>query len=254
MLEKARDLPCDVVVLDLEDSVAPEAKDAARNAVCAAVKNYGRREVVVRINPLASSHGKADLEAVRAAAPDAVLLPKVERAADVHDATGSLAIWAMIETPLGVLNAAAIAASGVACLALGTNDLLKSLHAKPLPDRRNLWPHLSATVLAARAYGASVIDGTYNDIADDVGFAESCVQGRAFGFDGKSLIHPGQIESCNRIFAPSPEDVLQARRIIEAFDNNPGKGAIALDGRMIERLHAEEAMRILALNGAIESR
>ncbi|HKU55385.1 MAG TPA: CoA ester lyase [Rhizomicrobium sp.] len=254
MLEKASSLPCDVVVLDLEDSVAPEAKAAARDAVCAAVKSYGRREVVVRINPLASSHGAADLEAVRAAAPDAVLLPKVERAADVHDAKGSLAIWATIETPLGVLNAAAIAASGAACLVLGTNDLLKALHAKPLPDRRNLWPHLSATVLAARAYGASVIDGTYNDIADDVGFAESCVQGRAFGFDGKSLIHPGQIESCNRIFAPSPEEVLQARRIIEAFDNNPGKGAIALDGHMIERLHTEEAMRILALNGAIERR
>ncbi|HJS45800.1 MAG TPA: CoA ester lyase [Rhizomicrobium sp.] len=254
MLEKARDLPCDVVVLDLEDSVAPEAKDAARDAVCAAVKNYGRREVVVRINPLASSHGRADLQAVRAASPDAVLLPKVERAADIEAAKGPHPIWAMIETPLGVLNVAEIAASGVACLAMGTNDLLKALRAQPLPDRRNLWPHLSATVLAARAYGASTIDGTYNDIADDIGFTDSCAQGRAFGFDGKSLIHPGQIESCNRIFAPSPEDVLQARRIIEAFDNHPGKGAIALDGRMIEHLHAEEAMRILALNGAIESR
>ena len=160
----------------------------------------------------------------------------------------------MIETPLGVLNAAAIAASGAACLAMGTNDLLKALRAQALPDRRNLWPALSATVLAARAHGASVIDGTYNDIADDAGFAENCAQGRAFGFDGKSLIHPSQIESCNRIFAPSPDEIAQARRILEAFEKNPGKGAIALDGRMIERLHAEEAQRVLALHETIAGR
>jgi citrate lyase subunit beta/citryl-CoA lyase len=258
MLEKARGLPCDVVVLDLEDSVAPEAKNTARDAVCAAVKNYGNREVVVRINPLASSQGKADLQAVRAAAPDALLLSKMESAADIESARGllpvSLSIWAMIETPLGVLNAAAIAAGGAACLAMGTNDLLKALCAQPLPDRHNLWQALSATVLAARAHGAGVIDGTYNDIADDAGFAESCAQGRAFGFDGKTLIHPSQIESCNRIFAPSREEILQARRILEAFEKNPGKGAIALDGRMIEHLHAEEASCILALADAIESR
>lgn len=254
MLEKARGLSCDVVVLDLEDSVTPEAKGAARDAVCAAVKNYGPREVVVRINPLSSPYGQADLQAVRAAAPDAVLLPKVEYATDIHSTKGPLPIWAMIETPLGVLNVAAIAASGVACLAMGSNDLLKAMRAQPLPDRRNLWPALSATVLAARAHGASVIDGTYNEITDHIGFAESCAQGRAFGFDGKTLIHPGQIESCNRIFAPSPEEVLQARRILEAFENNPGEGAIALDGRMIERLHAEDAIRILTLADAIGSR
>jgi len=254
MLEKARGLPCDVVVLDLEDSVAPEAKDSARDAVCAAVRNYGPREVVVRINPLGSSFGKADLRAMHAAAPDAVLLSKVESPADIHVAKGPHPIWAMIETPLGVLNVAQIAASGVACLALGTNDLLKAMRAQVLPDRRNLWFALSATVLAARAHGASVIDGTYNDIADGTGFAESCAQGRAFGFDGKTLIHPGQIESCNRIFAPSPEEISQARRILEAFAQNPGKGALALDGRMIEGLHAEEAQRILALAGAIEGR
>jgi len=258
MLEKARDLPCDVVVLDLEDAVAPEAKDAARDAVCAAVKNYSRREVVVRINPSSSPYGNADLQAMRAAGPDAILLPKVESPADIEAAKGPLpapvGIWAMIETPLAVLNVADIAASGTACLCLGTNDLLKAMRAQPLPDRRNLWPHLSATVLAARAHGASVIDGTYNDIADSAGFAESCAQGRAFGFDGKSLIHPGQIESCNRIFAPSPEDVLQARRILDAFAKNPGKSVLAVDGRMVERLHAEEADRILALAGVIESR
>jgi len=252
MLEKARDLACDVVVLDLEDSVVPEAKDAARDAVCAAVNNYGRREVVVRINAIGTPWHQADLKAVRAAGPHGLLLSKVETAANVEAVKGPLPVWAMIETPLGVLNAADIAASGAVCLCLGTNDLLKTMRAQPLPDRRNLWPALSATVLAARAHGASVIDGTYNNIADQGGFAESCAQGRAFGFDGKTLIHPGQIESCNRIFAPSPEEIAQARRILDAFAENPGKGAIALDGRMVERLHAEEATRILALAGAIE--
>jgi citrate lyase subunit beta/citryl-CoA lyase len=254
MLEKARELPCDVVVLDLEDSVASEAKGSARAQVCAAIRNYGQREVVVRINPLGSPQGKADLEAVNAALPDALLLPKVESAGDIRAAEGRLPVWAMIETPMGVLNVAEIAASGAACLAMGTNDLLKAMRAQALPDRRNLWPALSATVLAARAHGASVIDGTFNDIADDAGFAESCAQGRAFGFDGKTLIHPGQIESCNRVFAPAPEEIIQARRILEAFEKNPGKGAIALDGRMIERLHAQEAERLLALHQAIESR
>jgi citrate lyase subunit beta/citryl-CoA lyase len=254
MLEKARTLSCDVVVLDLEDSVAPQAKNAAREAVCAAVKHYGGREVVVRINPLASPHGRCDLDAVHAAAPDAILLAKVESAADIAAAQGAIPIWAMIETPPGILNVAAIAAGGAQCLAMGTNDLLKAMRAQPLPDRRNLWAALSQTVIAARAHGLSVIDGTYNEIGDAPGFAESCVQGRAFGFDGKTLIHPGQIEICNRIFAPSAEDIAQARRVIEAFAHNPQAGAIALDGRMVERLHAEEAMRLLALAAAIESR
>jgi citrate lyase subunit beta/citryl-CoA lyase len=254
MLEKARTLSCDVVVLDLEDSVAPEAKDTARQAVCGAVKQYGGREVVVRINPLASPHGRCDLDAVHAAAPDAILLSKVESAADIAAVKTSVPVWAMIETPLGVLNAAAIAAGGAECLAMGTNDLLKAMHAQPLPDRRNLWAALSQTVIAARAHGRCVIDGTYNEIDDAAGFAESCAQGRAFGFDGKTLIHPGQIEACNRIFAPSADEIAQARRIIEAFAQNPGKGAIALDGRMVERLHAEEAERLLALAAAIESR
>jgi citrate lyase subunit beta/citryl-CoA lyase len=181
------------------------------------------------------------------------LLPKMEGPADVHAVKGSLAIWAMIETPLGVLNVEEIAASGIACLAMGSNDLLKAMRALPLPDRRNLWPALTATVLAARAHGTNVIDGTYNEITDDAGFAESCAQGRAFGFDGKTLIHPGQIESCNRIFAPSPKEIAQAHRIVDAFEKNPGKGAIALDGRMIERLHAEDAARILALADATGS-
>ncbi len=254
MLEKARTLPCDVVVLDLEDSVAPEAKEAARAIVCAAVKVYGAREVVIRINPLSTSWGKADLAAACAIAPDAVLLPKVERASDVTALQGGIPVWAMVETPLGVLNVADIAASGAQCLAMGTNDLLKAMHAQALPDRRNLWAAMTGTVIAARAHGLSVIDGTYNEIADAAGFLQSCIQGRAFGFDGKTLIHPGQIEACNRIFAPSAEEIAQARRILDAFAQNPGKGAIALDGRMVERLHAEDARRVLALADAIGRR
>jgi citrate lyase subunit beta/citryl-CoA lyase len=256
MLEKARGLPCDVVVLDLEDSVAPEAKQSARTAVCAALKDYGRCEVVVRINPLASPFGQDDLDAMRVAGPNAILLSKAEGAADIAAAQGSIPVWAMIETPLGVLNAAAIAEAGAECLAMGTNDLLKAMHGQSLPDRRNLWTALSQTVIAARAYDRSVIDGTYNAIGDAAGFAESCAQGRAFGFDGKTLIHPGQIEACNRIFAPSADEIAAARGILAAFDRpeNRDKGAIALDGRMVERLHAEEARRLLALAVTIESR
>ena len=254
MLEKARALNCDVVVLDLEDSVAPEAKEAAREAVCAAIKSFGAREVAVRINALSTPWGQADVTALQSAAPDALLLPKVERAADIAAIAGPIPVWAMIETPVGVLNVANIAAGGAELLAMGSNDLLKSMQAQSLPDRRNLWSALSQTVIAARAHGLSVIDGTFNEIADDAGFLESCLQGRAFGFDGKTLIHPGQIEACNRIFAPSPEELLQARRILAAFQQNPCKGALLLDGRMIEGLHAEDARRLLALAAAIEGR
>ena len=254
MLEKARGLACDVLVLDLEDSVAPEAKDAARAAVCAAVKNYHGREVVVRINALATAPGRADLDAVQQARPDAILLPKVDRAADIAPAKGGIALWAMIETPLSVLNVAEIAASGVECLAMGTNDLLKAMRGRHLFDRHNLWAAMSLTVTAARAYGLSVLDGTHNEIDDLRGFDEACGQARAFGFDGKTLIHPLQIAPCNRAFSPSLDEIAQARRILEAFARNPDKGAIAVDGRMVERLHAEEAQRLLALAEAVEGR
>lgn len=254
MLEKARGLVCDVVVLDLEDAVAPEAKEAARAQTCAAVRNYGGREVAVRINPLSSREGKADLEAVRRARPDAILLAKVENPADIAAARGDIPVWAMIETPKAVLNLSGIAASGVASLILGTNDLLKSMRGQTLPDRRNLWAVLTQTVVAARAHGLGVIDGTYNDIHDQEGFTQACVQGRAFGFDGKTLIHPSQIEAANRVFAPSPDEIAEARRILDAFAQNPGQGVLALDGRMIERLHAEEAQRLLSLADAIAGR
>ena len=254
MLEKARGLRCDVLVLDLEDAVAPGTKEAARVQVCAAVGNYGGREVAVRINPLSSPEGRADLEAVRRAKPDAILLPKIEGAADITAAGGDIPVWAMIETPKAVLNLSDIAAGGVTCLLAGTNDLLKSMRGQTLPDRRNLWAVLTGTVVAARAHGLCVIDGTYNDISDEEGFAQACVQGRAFGFDGKTLIHPSQIEAANRVFAPSPQEIALARRVLEAFAQNPGKGVLSLDGRMIERLHADEAQRLLTLADTIAGR
>jgi citrate lyase subunit beta/citryl-CoA lyase len=229
-------------------------KETARAQVCAAVGNYSGRETVVRINPLSSPDGKADLEAVRQARPDAILLAKVESPADIAAARGDMPVWAMIETPRAVLDLSAIAASGVACLLLGTNDLLKSMRGHALADRRNLWAVLTQTVVAARAHGVSIIDGTYNDISDEDGFAQACAQGRAFGFDGKTLIHPSQIQDANRIFAPSPDEIAEARRVLDAFAQNPGKGVLALDGRMIERLHAEEAQRLLDLAATIAGR
>jgi citrate lyase subunit beta/citryl-CoA lyase len=250
MLEKARTLPCDVVVLDLEDSVAPEAKAAARQAVCAAVKNYGKREVVVRINAADAD----DLAAVSAARPDAILLPKIKTPDDIAFARGDIALWAMIETSMAVLNLAAIAGAGVEAIALGTNDLMNDMRAQPMGDRRNLWGVLNQAVIAARAHGVGVIDGTFNAIADAPGFAAECAQGRAFGFDGKTLIHPGQIDICNVTFAPSEEEIARARHIIAAFAREPGKGAIALDGRMVEKLHMQEAERLIAFAGAIAER
>ncbi len=250
MLEKARTLASDVVVLDLEDSVAPQAKGAAREAVAAAVRGFGGREVVVRINAADTPWHDTDISAMLRAAPDALLLSKLTDAGEIRATrarTHGMPLWAMIETPAAVLNVADIGASGVVCLTVGTNDLLKAIHGRALPDQRNLWFALSQTVLAARANGLAAIDGAYNGIADDAGFAENCVQGRAFGFDGKTVIHPAQIETCNRLFAPSAEEIAEARRIIAAFAQEPGKGAIAMDGRMVERLHAAEAERILAL-------
>lgn len=252
MLEKARTLACDVVVLDLEDAVAPQHKDEARDAACAALRGFGDREVVVRINARGTPWFDADLAAVIAAKPDAVLLPKVDGTDDI--VTSDVPVWAMIETPKAVLNLAAIAASGVTTLCLGANDLMKSLHAKPMPDRRNLWAVMTDVVIAARAHGLTALDATYNAIGDEAGLADACAQGRSFGFDGKTLIHPSQIDICNRAFSPSEDEIAQARAVLEAFVQNPGKGAIALDGRMVEKLHADEAERILKLSDAIRAR
>ena len=256
MIEKARGLKADVIALDLEDAVAPDRKDTARKQACEAVGAFAGRETVIRINALDSVWGKYDLAAVRATGADAVLLPKVAGAADVIAAKSDIPVWARIETPMAVLNVSAIAASGAACLCLGTNDLLNAMRGTPLPDRRNLWSVLTQTVIAARAHGLGVIDGTFNDLQDADGFEAACVQGRVFGFDGKTLIHPGQVEACNRVFAPSVEEIAAARRLLAAFDapENRNKGAFALDGRMVERLHADNAARLIALAEAIAER
>jgi citrate lyase subunit beta/citryl-CoA lyase len=261
-LEKARNLPADALILDLEDAVAPDAKDIAREQVCAAVaaRGFGKREVIVRINALSTPWGAADLKAAAEAAPDAILVPKVSAPAElaaVEQGLGNakVAIWAMVETPVAILNIGQVAATGgrLSCFVMGTNDLIKEMHGLHTPDRMNLAAALSLSVLAARANGLAVIDGVYNDIQDTEGFAASCRQGRAFGFDGKTLIHPSQVESCNAIFAPSPADVEAARKVIAAFDlpENKGKGAIKVDGRMVELLHAEIARATVALSDAI---
>jgi citrate lyase subunit beta/citryl-CoA lyase len=216
--------------------------------------------VIVRINALSTPWGAADLKAAAAAAPDAILVPKVSAPAElaaVEQGLGNakVAIWAMVETPVAILNIGQVAATGgrLSCFVMGTNDLIKEMHGLHTPDRMNLAAALSLSVLAARANGLAVIDGVYNDIQDTEGFAASCRQGRAFGFDGKTLIHPSQVESCNAIFAPSPADVEAARKVIAAFDlpENKGKGAIKVDGRMVELLHAEIARATVALSDAI---
>lgn len=261
-LEKARALPADALILDLEDAVAPDAKPLARNQVCEAVseKRFGKREVIIRVNALSTPWGETDLRASVSAGPDAILIPKVSNPRDLADiearlGTAKIAVWAMMETPLAILNAREIAAGGgrLACFVMGTNDLIKEVRGRHTPDRQNLSAALGICVAAARAYGLSIIDGVYNDIQDQEGFRAACLQARGFGFDGKTLIHPSQLVSCNEIFAPSAEEVDAARRILAAFERpeNNGKGAIAVDGRMVELLHAEIARNTVALADAI---
>jgi citrate lyase subunit beta/citryl-CoA lyase len=259
-IEKARTLPADALILDLEDAVAPDAKDKARALVCEAVQaqGFGKREIVIRINALSTQWGEADLQSAIAAAPDAILIPKVSSAADIGDhrlSSLGIALWAMIETPRAILDIASIAGAGgrLACFVMGTNDLVKEMRGAHLPARENLSAALALSVMAARAHGLAIIDGVYNDIADADGFRATCRQARAFGFDGKTLIHPSQIETCNGIFSPSSAEVEAARKVIAAFElpENRGRGAIALDGRMIERLHAEIARATVALADAI---
>ncbi len=265
-IEKARALPADALILDLEDAVAPEAKELARKQVCEAVKagGFGKREIVIRVNGLWTQWGEDDLTAAIAAKPDAVLVPKISAPSDLqaieerfagHDPERSTVIWAMMETPLAILNAGAIASAGgrLRCFVMGTNDLIKEFRGVHTPDRQNLSAALGISVAAARAYGLAIIDGVYNDIQNADGFLESCKQARAYGFDGKTLIHPSQIEPCNDVFAPSQAEVEAAQRIIAAFEQpeNRGKGAISLDGRMVELLHAEIARNTVAMANSI---
>lgn len=273
-LEKARGLPADVLLLDLEDAVAPDLKDSARAQVAAAVTagGFGPREVVIRVNGLATPWFADDVTAAVAARPDAILLPKaetpadLERAADQIRASGPanpIALWAMIETPRGILNVAEMARVrerapeiGFEVMVLGTNDLVKETRAELDADRTAALYWLSATVTAGRAFGLDVLDGVFNAFKDAEGFARECHQGRRLGMTGKTLIHPDQIPTANTVFQPSAEEVAGARRIIEAFDRpeNAGKGAITLDGRMVELLHADIARKTLALADAIAAR
>ena len=263
-LAKIGSLACDAVIIDLEDAVLPADKAAARDKVAGILAGPGRRcEMVVRINPLASEWGADDLSAVARAEPDGILLPKVGTPRDIleagdllddNSAPDSVKLWAMVETPKALLNIGAIAelgrdpASRLACFVAGTNDLVKATGILATPDRRYLMPWLMQLVLAARAGGLDVIDGVANDFRDLDAFARECAEGAAMGFDGKSLIHPAQIETANRAFSPSPEALATARAIRDAFarPENAGRGVIAMDGRMVERLHLAEAEKLLA--------
>lgn len=261
-IAKARTLPCDVVILDLEDAVAPEAKDAAREAAVAAVAEggFGHRELVIRANGLDTEWGAADLAAIAGSQADAVLVPKVNDAADIARYDAALAgapphmrLWAMIETCASVGNLPAIAATArttrLSLWIMGTNDLAKEMHAQLTPCRTPFLPFLSMAVAAARAHGVSILDGVCNEFRDLEVFTAEARQGLMFGFDGKSLIHPAQVEPCNTVFSPGAADLAWARGVIEAFalPENQGKGAIRVDGKMTELLHLDQARRLLAV-------
>lgn len=269
-LEKAKSLPADALILDLEDSVAPEAKATARENVCKSVKEggYGRREIIIRPNALETAWGTGDILAAAEAAPDAILVPKVAHPGDIISAAKILKsvhapektkLWAMMEMPMAILNAREIAAVGadpenrLTCLVLGTNDLLKESRARALHNRFAVVPWLAMTIVAARAYGLDVIDGVYNDFKDEAGFRAECEHGRTLGMDGKTLIHPAQVAPCNEIFSPTEEEVDWSKRIIRAFDTeeNLRKGVITLEGRMVERLHLVQAKRTVAIANAV---
>jgi len=272
-LEKARTLPADGVILDLEDSVAPDGKAEARARVAETVKagGFGPREVIIRINGLDTPWGQDDLDAAAGARPDAILLPKVERVEQLItvgrrlEALGTPAetrVWAMIETPLAILDIRAIAAAArdpltrLSVFVLGTNDLAKETRAALVPGRAPMAGWLTQAVLAARAFGIEVIDGVWNNFQDMDGFNAECAQGVSFGMDGKTVIHPTQIGPCNEAFSPPEAEVARARAIIAAFalPENAGKGVITLDGRMVELLHAEMARRTVAVADAIAAR
>jgi citrate lyase subunit beta / citryl-CoA lyase len=271
-LEKARELAADVLILDLEDAVAPEAKLQARDAVVKAIQQgFGDREVLVRINGLDTRWWVEDIDAAASARPDAVLVPKVSSPRQLQDLAARLVdmgtdphvrVWAMMETPLAMLNVRDIAAAALdsetrlAGFVMGTNDLAKDTRARLVPGRAPMLPWLMNCLAAARAYGLDILDGVYNDIGDAAGFAAECRQAHDLGFDGKTLIHPRQIEPCNEAFSPTPEEVDAARKVIAAFDlpENENKGVLQVDGRMIERLHAEMARRTVAIADAIAKR
>jgi citrate lyase subunit beta/citryl-CoA lyase len=269
-LEKARNLPADGIILDLEDSVAPDAKALARDQIAKAVaaKGFGKREVLIRINGLDTPWWVEDITMAGKAHPDGILVPKVSSVADLNaiadrlsdiNAPTSIRVWAMIETALAVLRAEELAAASkdsetrLAGFVFGPNDISRETRIKMQPGRATMIPMITHCILATRAHGLDILDGPYSDFSNVDGFAAECAQGRDLGFDGKTLIHPRQIEACNAIFTPPAEEVEQARKIIAAFEQpeNASRGAIQIDGRMVERLHAEMARRTIAIADAI---
>ena len=265
-LEKAKSIACDGLILDLEDAVAPDAKPAAREAAAAAAASgdYGRRTVTIRINGLGTQWHDADIVAASQAGPAAIVVPKVDSVDDVArlvtamekaGAPDHTRLWAMVETPVAILDALAIARSSerIGAFVLGTNDLVKELYAEHVPGRAPILPSLHTALLAGRAAGIAVIDGVYNDVKDTEGFLVECEQGRQMGFDGKTLIHPGQVEGANRAFAPSEQAVEDARGLIAAWEDGKGAGVVTFNGRMVENLHVESARRTLAIDEAIRA-
>ena len=265
-LEKAKGLSADSLILDLEDAVAPDAKAEARDNVVAALTSgeYGNRELTIRVNGLDTDWHADDLAAAAAAGPAAVVVPKVNSSADVAAIEAGLQaggapehtkIWAMVETPQAMLDCANIAAASerLTVLVMGTNDLAKELHAAHVPGRQPLLTGLGLCLLGARAAGKVILDGVYNDVRDPEGFEAECRQGAQMGFDGKTLIHPGQLDAANAVFAPADAEVESSREIIAAFEaaQREGKGVVTVNGRMIENLHVENARRVLAMADAI---
>lgn len=263
-LEKAKTLPIDGVILDLEDAVAPDAKPAARESAAAAVASgeYGRRTLTIRVNGIGTQWHDDDIRAAAQAGPHAVVVPKVNSAAEVGQLVDALekagapdhtTLWAMVETPVAILDALSIARASerLSVLVMGTNDLVKELYAEHVPGRAPILPSLHTALLAARAAGIAILDGVYNDVKNIDGFLAECEQGRQMGFDGKTLIHPGQIEGANAAFAPSEQAVADARGILEAWEAGAGSGVVTYNGRMVENLHVESATRTLRIHEAI---
>lgn len=265
-MEKAKGLAADCLVLDLEDAVAPAQKVPARKLVVDAIAGggYGSRELAIRINALDTEWGEDDLLAVAGSRAHAICLPKVESAAQVLAVANVLdnlrvpaemAIWAMLETPRGILQACAIAGAHprLNVLVMGTSDLAKDLRVPHTPDRLGLLAALGASVLAARAYGLDILDGVHLDIVDTEGFRAICEQGRKLGFDGKTLIHPSQIEAANTVFGLSEAAIENAQRVLGVWDEaqREGRGVALLDGKLVENLHADDARRVLAIAAVI---
>jgi citrate lyase subunit beta/citryl-CoA lyase len=263
-LEKAKTIAADAIIFDLEDAVAPDAKPAAREAAAAAVQSgeYGRRELIIRVNGIGTEWHDDDIKAAAAAGPDVVLVPKVNSAEEVHQLVAALeaagapektTLWAMVETPIAMLNALSIAQASprLTGFVMGTNDLVKELYAEHVPGRQPVITGLGLALLAARAAGIVIIDGVYNDVKNLDGFLAEVEQGRQMGFDGKTLIHPGQVEGANEGFAPSEQAIVDARGLIQAWEDGKGSGVVTYNGRMVENLHVESAERTLAIADAI---